>query len=50
MNEEDFWVPITLALAAYLVLPLPGLSAPLSERIDEEARRRSTRPSARRAC
>jgi murein DD-endopeptidase MepM/ murein hydrolase activator NlpD len=28
-----FWVSITLGLAAYLVLPLPGLSAPLSQRI-----------------
>lgn len=32
--RRRFWVPITLGLAAYLVLPLPGLSAPLSERID----------------
>jgi murein DD-endopeptidase MepM/ murein hydrolase activator NlpD len=31
--KKHFWVSITLALAAYLVLPLPGLSAPLSERI-----------------
>ncbi|HEU0024312.1 MAG TPA: peptidoglycan DD-metalloendopeptidase family protein [Thermoleophilaceae bacterium] len=34
--RKTFWVPITLALAAYLMLPLPGLSAPLSQRIDEK--------------
>jgi murein DD-endopeptidase MepM/ murein hydrolase activator NlpD len=34
--RKTFWVPILLALAAYLVLPLPGLSAPLSTRIDEK--------------
>ena len=34
--KKTFWVPITLALTAYLVLPLPGLSAPLSQRIDEK--------------
>jgi peptidoglycan DL-endopeptidase CwlO len=33
---KTFWVPITLALAAYLLLPLPGLSAPLSKRIDKK--------------
>jgi murein DD-endopeptidase MepM/ murein hydrolase activator NlpD len=34
--RKTFWLPITLALAAYLVLPLPGLSAPpLSQRIDK---------------
>lgn len=32
--RRRFWVPITLGLTAYLVLPLPGLSAPLNERID----------------
>jgi murein DD-endopeptidase MepM/ murein hydrolase activator NlpD len=33
--RKTFWVPITLGLAAYLVLPLPGLSAPpLSQRIE----------------
>ena len=31
-----FWLPITFALAAYLALPLPGSSAPLSERIREK--------------
>ncbi len=31
--RKTFWVPITLAVAAYLLLPLPGQSAPLSERI-----------------
>jgi peptidoglycan hydrolase CwlO-like protein len=34
--KKTFWVPITVALLAYLVLPLPGLSAPLSQRIDSK--------------
>jgi murein DD-endopeptidase MepM/ murein hydrolase activator NlpD len=34
--RKSFWVPITLGLAAYLTLPLPGLSAPLSQRIDQK--------------
>jgi peptidoglycan DL-endopeptidase CwlO len=35
--KKTFWVPIALALAAYLVLPLPGLSAPpLSKRIEKK--------------
>src|SRR5215213_423623 len=34
--KKTFWVPITVALMAYLVLPLPGLSAPLSQRIDSK--------------
>jgi murein DD-endopeptidase MepM/ murein hydrolase activator NlpD len=35
--KKSFWVPITLALAAYFVLPLPGLSAPpLSKRIEKK--------------
>jgi murein DD-endopeptidase MepM/ murein hydrolase activator NlpD len=35
--KKTFWVPITLALAAYFVLPLPGLSAPpLSKRIEKK--------------
>jgi murein DD-endopeptidase MepM/ murein hydrolase activator NlpD len=33
--RRTFWVAITLALGAYLALPLPGLSRPLSERIDD---------------
>jgi murein DD-endopeptidase MepM/ murein hydrolase activator NlpD len=33
--KKHFGVAITLGLAAYVVLPMPGLSAPLSERIDE---------------
>ena len=33
--RKSFWVPITLALVAYLVLPLPGAGAPLSKRIDQ---------------
>lgn len=32
--RRRFWASITLGLAAYLVLPLPGLSAPLSQRIE----------------
>jgi len=32
-NRKTFWVPICLAVAAYLMLPLPGQSAPLSKRI-----------------
>ncbi len=36
MLKKTFWVPIALALAAYLLLPLPGQSAPLSERIEEK--------------
>jgi murein DD-endopeptidase MepM/ murein hydrolase activator NlpD len=34
--RKSFWVPITLGLAACLALPLPGLSAPLSQRIEEK--------------
>ena len=34
--RKTFWVPITLAVAAYLLLPLPGQSAPLSKRIQEK--------------
>src|SRR5687767_4726645 len=33
--KRNFGVVITLGLAAYLLLPTPGLSAPLSERIEE---------------
>jgi murein DD-endopeptidase MepM/ murein hydrolase activator NlpD len=33
--KRHFGVVITLGLAAYLLLPMPGLSAPLSQRIDE---------------
>ena len=36
MMRKTFWVPITLAVVAYLVLPLPGQSAPLSKRIDQK--------------
>lgn len=32
--RKTFWVPITLAVAAYVLLPLPGHSAPLSKRIE----------------
>ncbi len=34
--RKSFWAPITLALAAYLVLPLPGQSAPLSQKIEKK--------------
>jgi murein DD-endopeptidase MepM/ murein hydrolase activator NlpD len=34
--KKSFWVPITLGLMAYLVLPLPGMSAPLPTRIDKK--------------
>ena len=35
--KKTFWLPIALALSAYLLLPLPGLSAPpLSKRIEEK--------------
>ena len=34
MRRRAFWLPVLLAVAAYLVLPLPGLSAPLSKRIE----------------
>jgi len=34
--KKSFLLPICLALAAYLTLPLPGLSAPLSSRIERK--------------
>jgi murein DD-endopeptidase MepM/ murein hydrolase activator NlpD len=34
--KKHFWVTLTLVLAALLVLPLPGLSAPLRERIEQK--------------
>jgi murein DD-endopeptidase MepM/ murein hydrolase activator NlpD len=34
--KKSFWLPIALGLCAYLVMPLPGLSAPLSDRIDQK--------------
>jgi len=34
--KKSFLLPIALAVTAFLVLPLPGLSAPLSSRIDEK--------------
>jgi murein DD-endopeptidase MepM/ murein hydrolase activator NlpD len=34
--KKSFWLPIALALSAYLVLPLPGLSAPLPDRIEKK--------------
>jgi murein DD-endopeptidase MepM/ murein hydrolase activator NlpD len=34
--KKSFWVPLTLALAAYFLLPLPGTSAPLKQRIERK--------------
>ncbi len=34
--KKTFCLPIALALMAFLVLPMPGLSAPLSTRIEEK--------------
>jgi murein DD-endopeptidase MepM/ murein hydrolase activator NlpD len=34
--KKSFFLPIIVALAAYLLLPLPGLSAPLPQRIEEK--------------
>jgi murein DD-endopeptidase MepM/ murein hydrolase activator NlpD len=35
--KKTFWVPLTLALAAYFLVPLPGLSAPpVSKRIEKK--------------
>jgi murein DD-endopeptidase MepM/ murein hydrolase activator NlpD len=34
--RKTFWLPITMALAAYLLMPLPGLSAPLKQRIEKK--------------
>ena len=34
--RKIFWVTIVLALAAYVLLPLPGSSAPLNERIQKK--------------
>src|SRR5215211_5911602 len=34
--KKSFLLPITLAVIGYLALPLPGLSAPLSSRIDQK--------------
>jgi murein DD-endopeptidase MepM/ murein hydrolase activator NlpD len=34
--RKTFWLPISMALAAYLLLPLPGLSAPLKQRIEKK--------------
>ena len=48
--KKTFWVPITLASLAYLVLPLPGLSAPLSQRIDSKRARARARRRRARAC
>jgi murein DD-endopeptidase MepM/ murein hydrolase activator NlpD len=34
--KKTFWLPILAGLTAYLLLPLPGLSAPLSEKIEKK--------------
>jgi murein DD-endopeptidase MepM/ murein hydrolase activator NlpD len=34
--KKTFLLPIALALCAYLLLPMPGLSAPLSDRIEKK--------------
>ena len=34
--KKTFLLPIALTLCAYLLLPMPGLSAPLSERIEQK--------------
>ena len=34
--KKTFLIPISLAVMAFLVLPLPGLSAPLTSRIQEK--------------
>jgi murein DD-endopeptidase MepM/ murein hydrolase activator NlpD len=34
--KKSFWLPIALGVSAYLVLPMPGLSAPLSDRIEQK--------------
>jgi murein DD-endopeptidase MepM/ murein hydrolase activator NlpD len=34
--KKSFWLPIALAVAAYLVLPLPGSTAPLPQRIEKK--------------
>ncbi len=34
--KKTFLLPILLALGAYLLLPLPGLSAPLTQKIEKK--------------
>ena len=34
--KKTFLLPIALAIVAFLVLPFPGLSAPLTSRIQEK--------------
>jgi murein DD-endopeptidase MepM/ murein hydrolase activator NlpD len=36
MMKKSFWLTIALGLCAYLVLPMPGLTAPLSDRIQQK--------------
>ena len=34
--KKHFWLPLILASAAYLLLPLPGITAPLSTKIEKK--------------
>jgi murein DD-endopeptidase MepM/ murein hydrolase activator NlpD len=34
--KKSFWLPLVLGACAYLLLPMPGLSAPLSDRIEQK--------------
>jgi murein DD-endopeptidase MepM/ murein hydrolase activator NlpD len=34
--KKSFWVPIAMALVAFLLMPFPGQSAPIGEKIDKK--------------
>jgi len=34
--KKSFWLTLTLALAAYVLMPMPGQSAPLQSRIEKK--------------
>src|SRR6476660_7316748 len=36
MMKKSLWLPIALGLAAFLLLPMPGIGAPLSDRIQQK--------------
>jgi murein DD-endopeptidase MepM/ murein hydrolase activator NlpD len=36
MMKKSFWLPIALGLTAFLLLPMPGMGAPLSDRIQQK--------------
>src|SRR3712207_966172 len=38
LTRKTFWIPLVLACAAYVALPLPGQGASLPERIEEKRR------------